>query len=292
MQQHSAEWRAARLERVTGSNVGAILGVDPNRSRDDVMRQMVRAYCGAPEEIDEFAENTIFAHGKFHEDGARQEFEMETGMRVEACGFFVHPKHEWLGASPDGLINEDAVFECKCPWGKRNDHAPVFKPANEQPHYYAQMQIEMACTGRKQAHFYQWAPSGTKHEVVERDAEFIEQFIPVLRLFYEDYLRERANPDRHLGPKRAVVESEEARRLLEEYDDLSDAIDRATERKKEVLSLLVSAAKERNATVCGRSLTKVERQGAVAYATVVKDHCKGIDLEPYRGKPTTYWQVK
>lgn len=282
-----------RKGRVTGSSVGAILGVDPNRTRDDVMRAMVRSYCGAPEEVDEFLENTIFAYGKFHEDGARAEFEMETGLQVEPCGFFVHPEHDWLGASPDGLIGEHAVFECKCPWGKRGDATPVsFKPLVDQQHYYAQVQFEMACTGRKHAHFYQWAPNGAAHAFVSYDAAFVDQAIPVLRLFYEEYLRERAKPERHLEPKRQVIETEEARRLLEEYDDLADAIDRATERKKEVLSLLVAAAKERNSIVCGRSLTMVERQGSVSYANVVKDHCRGVDLEAYRGNPSVFWQVK
>lgn len=281
-----------RKGRVTGSNVGAILGVDPNRSREDVMRAMVREYHGAEKEIDEFAENVIFAYGKFHEEGARQDFEMETGMTVQECGFFVHPEHDWLGATPDGMPSGNSVLEIKCPWGKRDDTAPVFKTAEGQPHYYAQMQIEMACACRKECHFYQWAPRGSHHEVIKYSAEWFSQALPALRVFYEDYLRAIKKPDEHLAPRRQVVETPEARALLEEYDDLGEAIDRATERKKEVLSLIVAAAKEKDSIVCGRTVTKVERAGAVSYANVVKDHCKGVDLEPYRGKPTSYWQVK
>ncbi len=282
-----------RKGRVTGSSVGAILGVDPNRTREDVLRAMVREYHGAEKEVDEFAENVIFAYGKFHEAGARQDFEMETGLSVRECEFFVHPEHDWLGATPDGMVSGDAVIEIKCPWGKRNDSAPVFKTAKEQPHYYAQMQIEMACSQKSEAVFYQWAQKGSAMEVVIRDDEWLASAIPALRAFYEDYLRAIKKPDDHLAPRRQVVETQEARALLEEYDDLSEAIDRATERKKEVLALIVAAAKEKDSIVCGRSVTKVERAGAVSYANVVKALLPNdVDLEPYRGNPTSYWQVK
>lgn len=256
------------------------------------MRAMVRECHGAEKEIDEFAENVIFAYGKFHEAGARQDFEMETGLMVEPCGFFVHHEFDWLGATPDGLVGDNAVIEIKCPWGKRDDKEPVFKTLAEQQHYYAQVQIEMACSGHTQAYFYQWAPHGAALETVLLDANWLASALPALRAFYDDYLRAIKKPEEHLAPKRSVVETPEAKALLEEYDDLSDAIDRATERKKEVLSLIVAAAKERDSIVCGRSLTRVERQGSVSYANVVKDHCRGLDLEPYRGNPTSYWQVK
>lgn len=284
-----------RKGRVTGSNVGAILGVDPNRTRDDVMRGMVREYHGAEKEIDEFAENTIFAYGKFHEDGARAEFEMETGLTAHGCGFFIHPEYDWLGATPDGLIGDDAVFECKCPWGLRDKPAHVeFKSVDDLPHYYAQMQIEMACSSRAEAHFYQWAPNGSEPVKVIYSQEWFAENLPVLEIFYNDYLRERELPaaTKHLEPKRLVIESEKAKMLVDEYDDLCDAIDRATERKKEVLAEIVASAKERNATICGRGLTRVERVGSISYANVVKKHCAGVDLEPFRGKASEYWLLK
>lgn len=281
-----------RKGRVTGSSVGAILGVDPNRTRDDVMRAMVREYHGAEKEIDQFAEDVVFAHGKFYEPQAIGEFEMDTGFKVEPCGFFIHPEHDWLGATPDGLINSDAVLEVKCPWGKRNDTEPVFKTAKEQPHYMAQMQIEMACSSRSLAHFYQWTPYGSAPEVVTFDNEWFLGALPALKAFYDDYLRAIKNPKQYLEPRRATVETPKAKALLDEYDDLSEAIERASERKKEVLAEIVAEAKERDSIVCGRSLTKVVRAGSVAYAKIVKEHCAAIDVEPYRGGPSEYWMVK
>lgn len=283
MKQGTKEWFDARRKRVTGSISGAILGLNPYMTPDDVMRRMVRDAHGVEAE---FVGNVATEHGSFHESGAIVEYEMETGNAVEPCGFFAY--EEWLGASPDGLIADDGTAEIKCPYGKRN--GGEFKTAGEQPHYYAQMQIEMLCAGRKWCDFFQWAPHATRLERVYFCQEWIDENLPRLRAFYDRFLIEIDNPD-HLEDKRKLVESAKASALLDEYDDLGDAIERASERKKEVLQELVKMSGERNATVCGRNLTKVQKQGSVAYAKVVAKHCKDVDLEPFRGKPSEFWKL-
>ena len=65
---------------------------------------------------------------------------------------FLHTQHglakiRMASASPDGIVEDEEgytkVLEIKCPFGLRNDKEPVFKSIMEQPHYYAQLQIEM-----------------------------------------------------------------------------------------------------------------------------------------------------
>jgi len=51
MEQRSPQWFKAREGRVTGSSVGAILGLSPFMAPDDVMRRMVREYHGAEAEF-------------------------------------------------------------------------------------------------------------------------------------------------------------------------------------------------------------------------------------------------
>lgn len=286
MEQRSAEWFAARVGRVTGSAVGAILGLSPYTSADDVLRRMVREYHKAPSE---FEGNVATEYGQFHEAGAAFEYTLETGIPVEECGFFKF--EDWLGASPDGLLGEDGLIEIKCPYGKRSDNPPEFKSAEEQPHYYAQMQIEMYCAMRAYCHFYQWAQHGTRLEVVELNTAWLAERLPLLKAFHERYVSELDNKD-HLEPRRRELYGPKAAALLDQYDDLTDAIERATERRKEVLLELVAAAGERNASINGRNLTKIEKKGAVAYAKVVAAHCKDVDLEQYRGKSTSYWMLK
>lgn len=226
--QRTTEWFEKRKGRVTGSNIGAILGLNPHKSADDVLREMVREHHGYERE---FQGNVATEWGNFNEDGAQSEYEMETGNHVQETGFHVHPEYDWLGASPDGLVDVDGVVEIKCPFGKKNDEAPVFKTAKEQEHYWAQMQIEMACTGTNWCDFYQWAPNGSALERVEFAPEWFESILPELKAFYDRYLSELDNPD-HLTAKRKEINTATADKLLTEYDELSDSIDYAKQRQK------------------------------------------------------------
>lgn len=285
--QRTKAWHAKRIGKVTGSNVGAILGINPYKTADDVLRQMVREYHGAEPE---FVGNRATEWGSFNEDGAQDEYTMETGRAVQETGFHVHPDHPWLGASPDGLVGDDGVVEIKCPFGQRDKNPPQFKTAEQQPHYCAQVQIEMACTGRVFCHFYQWAPHGTRLETVYRDDEWLSWAIPELKAFHEIYLSELDNPD-HLAPRRVEIETLKADRLIQEHEELTEAIEQAQARKKAIMEELVKMAGERNAIICGHNLTRVERQGSVAYAKVVKKHCPDVDLEPFRGNPSVSWRL-
>jgi putative phage-type endonuclease len=275
-----------RTGRVTGSAVGAILGLSPFMNADDVLRRMVRDYHKAEPE---FTGNVATEYGKFHEDGALTDFQMETGLTVRANDeFYIHPEHTWLGATPDGFVSDGALIEIKCPYGKRE--SGEFKPLEDQQHYYAQMQVEMACTGKRRCWFYQWAVHNTEAVEVVFDDEWFAAALPILKAFYDRYLAEIDNKE-HLQPRREVIESAKAQQLIDEYNDLSDAIDKATERKKEVLAEIVRLAGERDAEVCGRKLTQVEREGAVSYAKALQELAPNADLSKWRGKPTSYWRL-
>lgn len=286
-QQRTQEWYDKRKGLVTGSNVGAILGLNPYKTADDVLRQMVREYHGA---ASEFTGNRATEWGTFNEKGAQVEYEMETGNKIEATGFHVHPGLPWLGASPDGLIGDEGVAEIKCPFGQRDKNPPRFKTAEEQPHYYAQMQIEMACTAAAWCDFYQWAPHGSRLERVHRDEAWLSENLPKLREFHERFLSELDNPE-HLEPKRIEIDTLKAERLIQEREELAEAIEQAQARQKEIMAELVSMAGERNALICGHKLTKVEKQGSVSYAKVAKEHAPDVDLEAYRGKPSVSWRL-
>ena len=274
-----------RKGRVTGSAVGAILGLSPFSTADDVLRRMVREYHGADSE---FTGNVATEYGSFHERGAIQDFEMQTGQHVEPCGFY--EVGDWLGATPDGLIGDSGLIEVKCPYGLRDSKPPIFKTTADQPHYMAQMQIELLCTNRHYVKFCQWAPHGCLIETILRDDAWIAETLPVLKSFHERYLSEVDNPE-HLLPRRKVIESDAASKLLAEHDELAQAIDRADERKREVLAELVAMADQKDATICGRKLTCVQKEGAVSYAKLVKAVMPDVDVEPYRGKASEYWRL-
>jgi putative phage-type endonuclease len=284
-EQRSPEWFAARRGRVTGSVVGAILECAPYMTRDDAFRNLVRSMHEMPSE---FSGNVATEYGTFNEAGALVEYQMETGNKVDAAGFVTFG--DWLGASPDGYIGDDGLIEIKCPFGKRKESPPVFKSIDEQPHYYAQIQVQLYVTERDWCDFYQWSPHGTKTERVYLCTEWIIETLPILHNFR--LAAKQADPADYEGPKRPVIDTPEAVKLVAEFDELADAIDNATARKKEVLAAIVALAGSRDSLVGGRKLTLTERKGSVAYAKAVAAIAPDADLEPYRGKPSSSWGLR
>lgn len=287
MEQRSKEWFQARKGKLTGSNVGAALGLDPYRTPDDLIRQMVREYHGAESE---FTGNVATEYGTLHEPLAVMDYEMLSGNSVEDCWFIVSPFHEWLGASPDGLIDRDGLLEVKCPFGLRNkkDADLVFKTAKDQPHYYAQMQIEMYCAQRIWCDFYQWSENGSAKEQVLLSEEWLDKYIPELEAFYNRYLSELDNPA-HLEDKIKEINTLKADELLKEYDRIKATIDDSEARKKEIVSELVEICGKKDAIICGRKLTHVERKGNVDYGKIPE--LKGLDLEKYHKKSSKFWKL-
>lgn len=279
MEQRSQEWFEARANRVTGSVIGAILGLSPFATTTDIMRRMVREYHGQPSE---FKGNVATEYGTNNEPNALADYVMTRGDVVE-CGFYVHPNFEWLGASPDGLVGADGLIEIKCPYSMRHS-AEEFKHISEQEHYYAQMQYEMFCTGRMWCDFYQWSPYGDNCTRVNFDPQFIEKTLPQLLEFYNEYLEQRK-------PENAwrYIDGGE---LVQRYKMAKAALEVAESELEEAKQALVAATDGKGGKVGDLNVTLAKRAGSIAYAKAVKDLLPDADLEAYRGNSTEYWTIK
>lgn len=285
--QRTDAWHKARIGMVTASIAGAALGVNPYRTPDDVIRRMVRDYHGADPE---FTGNAATEWGTFHEAGIMAEYAMETGNTPVECGFFVHPEYAWLGASPDGLIGDDTLLEIKAPYGQRDKNPPEFKSAIEQPHYWVQMQVQMACTGRDLCHFYQWSPHGTRLEVVRIDRAWLHENIPMLKAFHARYLSELDNPA-HLEDKRVQVNTSEAATILAEIDRLRLVQSESKAAEQELLTRLIELAGGKSAEVHGRKLTLVKGGSSISYAKAVAELAPGADLSKWTTQRKDSWRL-
>jgi hypothetical protein len=59
--------------------------------------------------------------GVDHEDEARQQYEQDTGRKVNQCGLLVSRKIPIFAVSPDGLIQcSKGMLEIKCPWSLKD----------------------------------------------------------------------------------------------------------------------------------------------------------------------------
>lgn len=285
MKQNTKEWHNARVGKLTASRAGAALDVNPWQKPDDLIRAMVREYHGAEPE---FVGNIATNYGQQHEPLAVLDYMSETGANVVEAGFYTHPKHDWLGASPDGFVGDDGMIEVKCPFSLRK--GGEFKTLSEQPHYYAQVQVQLAVTGRKWCDFYQWSPHGTRVERVELDAQWWADSLAVLLEFYHRYINELDNPA-HLVERTKTINGKRYEEMLARYDELRRIQDKARAEQKEILDALVKAAGGTSAEICGRKLVRVDRKGSVSYAKVVAEKLPGLDLTPWTGEGSVSWRL-
>lgn len=292
VEQRTAEWHQQRKGRVTGSRAGAILGLSPWQTKDDVLRAMVREYHSYPSE---FVTNPAVEHGNMHERAAMLCFMRKTGLHVEDCGFF--PYEDWCGASPDGLTEDGGVLELKTPWGCRN--GKPFKTLAEQPHYEIQVQLELLSTGRKHAYFAQYrAPKGDPFSadyvpedmLIERVELRDDLPLAELRAFYELYLSELDNKA-HLEPLRVIIDTDHAKHIINRMQEIDDALHNLEEEKKAHMAKLIEMAGGKDALICGHKLTKTKDTTTVAYSKALKELAPNANLSKWTTVRQGYWKL-
>lgn len=281
-----------RVGRITGSRIGAILGLSPFMTRADVLRDMVRQYHGAPSE---FAGNIATEYGQLHEAAALLALANHLDQPILPAEFISRGE---FGATPDGLIGESHVVEVKSPFSLRKKNPAPFKALDEQPHYKAQIMLQMAVTGRWRGYFAQYVPpfDDTPEQLRVEEVEFSQEWLDShdtsrkCAEFMEEFASELKN-SAHLEPLRKEIQSKNAADLVAEIDRFRAAKKEAEEGEKRALAALVELVGEKDSDIDGRKLTLVERKGSVSYSRVVKEHLSDLDLEPYRGKASFYWRL-
>ena len=161
--QRTPEWFAARLGKVTASKIADVMASGrsgaPSVTRSNYLAQLLcERLTGRPTEG--FTSDAM-QHGTDNEPIAINAYEMAKDVIVSPIGFVDHPTIAMSGASPDGLVGEDGLFEVKCP--NSATHLSTLKGGSIDGRYMKQMQWQMACTGRKWCDFVSFDPRMPEH---------------------------------------------------------------------------------------------------------------------------------
>lgn len=157
IEQGTPEWFAQRLGKVTASRVADIIAKTKTgvaASRGNYLAQLVAERLTG-QAADSFKSGAM-QHGTETEPMARMAYETETGQMVTEVAMIQHPKIEMAGASPDGLVGDDGLVEIKCP--NTSTHIATLMADKAPSGYMAQMQWQMACTGRAWVDFVSFDP--------------------------------------------------------------------------------------------------------------------------------------
>ena len=194
--QQDDAWRHLRLGCATGSGFADVLAKPTSGKGESTSRRNYRVrlaleiLTGQPEE-NTFTSKAIQT-GIEREPIARARFEEETGHLVEEVSF-IKLNHMMAGCSPDGLIDDDAGLEIKCP--SKAIHLSYLSLVDQPPdEYLAQVQGCMFITGRKRWHFVSFNPDfppelQLHHFVVARDDLYIKRLEDELWRLQADVLR-------------------------------------------------------------------------------------------------------
>jgi putative phage-type endonuclease len=176
--QRTEAWHTARLGKVTASRVADVIAKTKTgygASRANLMADLIcERLTGQPAST---FSNAAMEWGTEQEPHARAAYSARTGELVEEVGFIDHPRIANSGASPDGVVGDDGLVEFKCPATSTMLDTLLVQAVPTK--YIAQIQFQMACTGRKWCDFCSYDPRLPEHlrmfvKRVERDDDYIK----------------------------------------------------------------------------------------------------------------------
>ena len=163
--QQSDEWMKQRVGRITASGMADCIAYlkrasngkkagESSKVRDNYKMKLI-----AERLTGRMANNFTSPEmewGIQYEGEARQCYEMATKTLVEPVNLVVHPRHDFIAASPDGLIDEDGVLEIKCP--NTTTHLGYMVEDVMPDDYVPQVATQLLCSGRNYVDFVSYDP--------------------------------------------------------------------------------------------------------------------------------------
>jgi hypothetical protein len=156
--QQSDAWLSARCGRITGSKLADVCdfvfkgskvrgdkAVLPGGKRSLYRRQTIGERLTG--QLANHWASEYMARGEREEEPARMFYEGVTRNMVVPVSFVVHPDFPWFGASADGLIGKEGVFETKNPSTEK--HLAYWEDGVIPEDYTPQCASEMSCAGKE-----------------------------------------------------------------------------------------------------------------------------------------------
>ena len=163
VEQRSPEWYALRKTMITASDFGDALGIEKFGKKGDV-KAFYEKKCGFKEVV--YDNSSIFLQwGVMFEPVATSLYESRSGIKVHEFGLIKNTKHDFLGASPDGITDMGVMLEIKCPYKRVITEDSILKQ------YYYQIQGQLDACELNECDFLE-----VNFETYESDDQFWEDY--------------------------------------------------------------------------------------------------------------------
>ena len=192
-EQRSEAWFKQREGKLTSSDAGTVLGLNPYQRPHEVLFKKF-GYDPKP-----FLGNVATLHGQKYEDEAIEKYCKLTGQENYDVGLIAHEDvhdcsdYYWLAGSPDGISmstegkGKPILLEVKCPYKRAIKFGYI--PA----YYYPQVQLNMFICNLEDADFIEYKPPDIMNIVrVKIDHDWLNENLPILEKFWKEveYYRE------------------------------------------------------------------------------------------------------
>lgn len=171
LQQGTSEWLQIRLGKFTASNASSV--ATAGKGLETLVFEKAEELVTG--QIKEGFKNADMIRGNELEPKARNLYELETENIVSQVGFC--ELDEYVGCSPDGLVDEDGLVEIKSPTFRV--FYEYLTTAKVDSKYMWQMQMQLLVTNRKWVDYVVYNPMFKKQPIIikriERDEEKIEK---------------------------------------------------------------------------------------------------------------------
>lgn len=199
VKQRSSDWFYLRKGRITGSNLGKIVGHASsycNYSNEE----LAQILTGCKKEVFTDIAKTRMEKGNHYEDYVRKYLEKKLNTTFVEEGFCIWKKDPIFGCSNDGAMDSETFLEIKCP-------AKMYKPIKEYlenpkkdknsikhiwKSQYDQIIMNGVVTNRKYAIFCVYAYEEKKifYQKIEIDYDYWYNFLyPTAKEFYKTYMK-------------------------------------------------------------------------------------------------------
>lgn len=182
MLQRSKDWFDARKGRFTASDIHKLLGVRGFGQTGEtyIFEKAVEEVFGLEEDND-FTSYDIkrgvtlepLAFRKFKE---LKQFDF---IEVQEATFFPYGSN--AGASPDGLVSNNAILEIKCPRANKFFNLVAKGIDAIDKEYFYQMQMQMLCTNSDKAYFFNYIIFNGKEMWHELEVNRCEKTIDLIK---------------------------------------------------------------------------------------------------------------
>jgi putative phage-type endonuclease len=158
-EQRSPEWFTMREGKITASDGGAVIG---DSKYDPQWKFIHKKVFGA-----EFNSNKYCYHGKKYEEIATMIYQYRMNVIIKEFGLIGHPKYDFLGASPDGIVGLykldgihktkeiGKMLEIKCPLTRKIITEGEIKDNICPLYYWIQVQLQLECCDLDECDFWQ-----------------------------------------------------------------------------------------------------------------------------------------